>query len=179
MAKCDRDITHNLHYMYFHFWSITIWSFIVDKKIIQRTIYVLHVWCQRKKIISSNGRVKPCCFFIIMKGNLNRPVEHFHFLDHFAENSDGTPTIERFNWRHAVLQHGRRITQTDLDIQGSHVHHVRSRSSSCAWTTNGEVHGETVTHNNAKRCSHKWILISVAIEAAMLADSMTSHENAL
>ena len=26
---------------------------------------------------------------------------------------------------------------------------------------------------------HKWILISVAIEAAMLEDSMTSHENAL
>ena len=57
-----------------------------------------------------------------------------------------------------------RIAQTDLDIQGSHAHHARTRSS-CAWTTNGEVHGETVTHNNVKRCLHKWILISVAIES--------------
>ena len=55
---------------------------------------------------------------------------------------------------------------------------TRTRSS-CAWTTNGEVHGETVTYNNVKRCLHKWILISFAIEAAMLEDSMTSHKNAL
>ena len=32
--------------------------------------------------------------------------------------------IECFHWRHAVLQHGRRIAQTDLDIQGSHMHHA-------------------------------------------------------
>ena len=44
---------------------------------------------------------------------------------------------------------------------------------------NGEVHGETVTHNNAKRCLHKWILISIAIEAVMLENSVASHENAL
>ena len=48
--------------------------------------------------------------------------------------------------------------------------------SSCAWTTNGGVHGETVTHNDVKRCLHKWILIAVAIEAAMLEGSMTSLE---
>ena len=59
------------------------------------------------------------------------------------------------------------IAQTDLDIQGSHAHHACMRSS-CTWTTNGEVHGETVMHNNVKRCLHKWLLISVAIEAAML-----------
>ena len=44
---------------------------------------------------------------------------------------------------------------------------------------NGEVHGETVAQNNVKRCLHKWILISIAIEAAMLGDSMTARENAL
>ena len=73
--------------------------------------------------------------------------------------------IEHFHWHHAVLQHGRRIAQTDLDIQGSHAHHARMR--------------ETITHNNVKRFLHKWILIAVAIEAAMLEDSMKSHENAL
>ena len=31
--------------------------------------------------------------------------------------------IERFHRLHAVLQHGRRIAQTELDIQGSHKHH--------------------------------------------------------
>ena len=65
---------------------------------------------------------------------------------------------------------GRRNTRNRhryLDIQGRHAHHARMWSS-CAWTTNGEVHGETVTHNNVKRCLHKWILISVTIEAAML-----------
>ena len=67
----------------------------------------------------------------------------------------------------------RQIAQTDLDIQGSHAHHARMRSS-CAWTTNGGVHGETVTHINVERSLHKWILISVAIEAVMLEDSMTS-----
>ena len=85
--------------------------------------------------------------------------------------------IKHFHWRHAVLQHGCRIAQTDLDIQGSHAHHVRVRSS-CTWTTNGEAHGETMTHNNVNRCLHKWILIAVAIEAAMLEDSMMSRENA-
>ena len=69
----------------------------------------------------------------------------------------------------------RRIVQTDLDIQGSHTHHA-PMPSSCAWTTNGGVHGETVMPNNVKRCLHKWILIAVAIEAAMLEDRMTSHE---
>ena len=63
-------------------------------------------------------------------------------------------SVDRIHWRHAVLQHGRRIVQTDLDIQGSHAHHA-STLSSCACTTNGEVHGETVTHNNVKRCLHK------------------------
>ena len=29
-----------------------------------------------------------------------------------------------------------------------------AHGSSCAWTTNGEVHGETITHNNVKRCLH-------------------------
>ena len=86
--------------------------------------------------------------------------------------------IERVHWHHAALQHGRRIAQTDLGIQGSHAHHARTRSS-CAWTTNGGVHGATVTPNNVKRCLHKWILIAVAIEAAMLEDSMASHEIAL
>ena len=86
-----------------------------------------------------------------------------------------TSTIERFHRRHAVLKHGCWIEQTDLDIQGSHTHHAHTWSS-CAWTTNGEVRGETVTNNNGKRCLHKWILISVAIEAAMLEDSMTSLE---
>ena len=162
-----------------------------------------------------------------------------------------TRGIERFHWRHAVLQHSREIAQTDLDIQGSHAHHAhtqyavkvqrslaplsrfpgshiptahaqeccsfQSYSNSvrspmkltlrephswdprqrttwsrvvtsdfnsvlpCTWTMNGEVHGESVMHNNVKRCLHKWILISIAIEleAAMLGDSMTSHENAL
>ena len=70
---------------------------------------------------------------------------------------------------------GRRIAQTDLDIQGSHAHHACTLSS-CAWTMNGEVYGETITHNNVKRCLHKWILIALAIKAAMLEDSMTSHE---
>ena len=55
----------------------------------------------------------------------------------------------------------------------------QSRDHRCAWTTNGEVHGQTVTHNNVKRCLHKLILISAAIEAAMLEESMTSHENTL
>ena len=32
---------------------------------------------------------------------------------------------------------------------------------SCAWTTNREVHGQTVTHKSVKTCLHKWILISV------------------
>ena len=86
--------------------------------------------------------------------------------------------IERFHWRHAVLQHGRQIAQTDLDIQGRHVQHALTWSS-CAWTTNGEVHGEIITHNNVKRCLHKRILIAVPIEAAMLEDSITSHENTL
>ena len=54
--------------------------------------------------------------------------------------------IVHFHWHHAVLQHDRWIAQTDLDIHGSHAHHMRTRSS-CAWTTNGEVHGETVTHD--------------------------------
>ena len=76
--------------------------------------------------------------------------------------------IERFQWRHAVLQHGSRIVQTDLDIQGSHAHHAR-KWSSCTWTTNGED----------KMLAFKWILISIAMEAAMLEDSMTSPENAL
>ena len=53
-------------------------------------------------------------------------------------------TIERFHWGHGVLQLGRRIAQTDLDIQGSHAHHARTRSSR-AWTMNGEVHEDTVT----------------------------------
>ena len=35
---------------------------------------------------------------------------------------------ERFHRRHAVLQHGRLIVQTDLDIQGSQVHHAHTRS---------------------------------------------------
>ena len=56
---------------------------------------------------------------------------------------------------------------------------TRTMRSSCAWTTNGEVHGESLMHNNVNRCLHKLILISVAIEAAMLENSMTSHENAL
>ena len=86
--------------------------------------------------------------------------------------------IERFHWCNALLQHGCCIAQTDLDIQGSHAHHARTRSS-CAWTTNGEVHGGTVTHNNVKRCLHKWILISIAIEAAVLEDSMMPHENTI
>ena len=64
-----------------------------------------------------------------------------------------TTSIEHFHGRQAVLQHGGRIAQTDLDIQGSHAHHARPRSS-CACTTNGEVHGETVTQNNVKRCLH-------------------------
>ena len=70
------------------------------------------------------------------------------------------------------------IAQIDLDIQGSHAHHARTRSS-YTWTSNGEVHEETVMHNNVKRCLHKWILIYVAIEAAMLEDSMMSRENTL
>ena len=41
------------------------------------------------------------------------------------------------------------------------------------------IMGKTIMHNNVKRCLHKLILIAVAIEAAMLEDSMTSHENAL
>ena len=86
--------------------------------------------------------------------------------------------IERFHWCHTVLQHGRRIAQTDLDIQSNHAHHARMWSS-CTWTTNEEVYGETVTHNNVKRCLQRWILIAVAIEASMLEDNMTSHENAL
>ena len=86
--------------------------------------------------------------------------------------------MEHFQWRHAVLQHGRRIVQTDLDIQDSHAHHARMRSP-CPWASNGEVHGETIMHNNVIRCLHKWILISVATEAAMLEDSMTSRKNAL
>ena len=89
-----------------------------------------------------------------------------------------TSPIQCVHHRHAALQHGRRIAQTDLDIQDSHAHHALMRSS-CAWTTNGGVYGETVMPNNVKRCLHKWILIAVAIEAAMLEDSMTSHENAL
>ena len=32
--------------------------------------------------------------------------------------------IERFHLCHTVLQHGRRMAQTDLDIQGSHTHHT-------------------------------------------------------
>ena len=56
-----------------------------------------------------------------------------------------------FHWRHAVLQHGRRIAQTDLGYPG---HHAPTRSL-CTWTKNGEVHGETVTHNNVKRCLYK------------------------
>ena len=44
---------------------------------------------------------------------------------------------------------------------------------------NGEVHGETAMHNYVNRCLLKWIFIPVAIEAAMLEDSMTSRENAL
>ena len=35
--------------------------------------------------------------------------------------------IEHFHWRHAVLQHGHRIAQTDLDIQGSHTHVIIMR----------------------------------------------------
>ena len=58
------------------------------------------------------------------------------------------------------------IAQTDLDMQGSHAHHARTRLS-CDWTMNGELHGETVTHNNVNRCLNKWILISNAIEAAI------------
>ena len=87
--------------------------------------------------------------------------------------------IERFYWRHAVLQDGRRIAQTDLDIQGSHAHHARTWSSYVS-TTKREAHGETVTHNNVNRCLYKLILIAVAMEAAMLEDSITSvtsHEN--
>ena len=34
--------------------------------------------------------------------------------------------------------------------------------SPCAWTTNGEVHEDTDTHNNVKMYLHRWILISVA-----------------
>ena len=49
-----------------------------------------------------------------------------------------------WHWHHAVLQHGCRIAKTDLDIQGSHVHHARTQSS-CTWTMTGEVHGETHT----------------------------------
>ena len=84
--------------------------------------------------------------------------------------------IEHFPWSH-VFEHGRRIAQTDWDIQGSHVHHERTRSS-CTWTTNGEVHGETITHNNVKKMRN-WILIYVAIEAAMLEDNMASCKNAV
>ena len=36
----------------------------------------------------------------------------------------GYISIER--WRHAVFQHGRRIVQTDLDIQGSHAHYAHT-----------------------------------------------------
>ena len=43
------------------------------------------------------------------------------------------------------------ITQTDLDIQGSHVHHACMQSS-CAWTMIEEVHEDTFMHNNVKRC---------------------------
>ena len=103
-------------------------------------------------------------------GKLNIPC---HICSYSKMNA-----IERSHWRYAVLQHGLWIAQTDLDIQGSHAHHARTRSS-CAWTTNGEVHGDIITHNNVKICLHKWILIAVAIEAAILEDSMTSRENAL
>ena len=76
-----------------------------------------------------------------------------HFYSQKIKSPCGLLPIEHFHWCHAVLQHGRRIAQTDLDFQGSHAHHARTRSS-CAWTTNGEVHGETVAHNNVKRCLH-------------------------
>ena len=52
----------------------------------------------------------------------------------------------------------RRIAQTDLDIQGSHTHHARTRSS-CAWTMNGRVHGETILHNNVNRMMLAWMNI--------------------
>ena len=86
--------------------------------------------------------------------------------------------IERFQWRHAVLQHGCRTAQTDLDIQGSHVHHAHM------WYHIMHLNHEwrsSWRSRYARQCKemHKWILISVAIEAAMLEDSMTSHENAL
>ena len=71
-----------------------------------------------------------------------------------------------------------RIAQATRSIQGSQMHHARTRSS-CTWTPHGEVHGETVTHNYVKRCLHKWILISVAVEVAMLEETMVSCENAL
>ena len=48
-----------------------------------------------------------------------------------------------------------------------------------AWTMSGEVHGETIMHNDVKGwCLHKWILIYVAKEAAMLEHSIMSRENA-
>ena len=62
--------------------------------------------------------------------------------------------------------------------QGSHAHHPHTQSS-CASTTSGGVHGETISHDNVKRCLHKWMLISIAMEAAMWEDNMTSCENAL
>ena len=111
------------------------------------------------------------------KSNLVRKMSQTADVIHFTTLENNLPT-ERFHWCHAVLQHSCRIVPTDLDIQGSHAHHVHTQSS-CAWSTNGEVHGETVMHNNVKRCLHKWILIAVAIETAMLEDSMTSDDNAL
>ena len=93
-------------------------------------------------------------------------------------NIDNVCTFRAFSLTSCCPPTWRRIAQTDLDIQGSHEHHACMQSS-CAWTTNGEVHGETVMHKNLNRCLHKWILISVAIEAAMLEDSITSRENAL
>ena len=78
------------------------------------------------------------------------------FKEQAMKHNHNTSRYKAFSQAAMLEDKGHCIVQTDLDIQGSHTHHVCTWSS-CAWTTNGEVHKDTTTHNDVKRCLHKWI----------------------
>ena len=76
-----------------------------------------------------------------------------------------------FTGRHAVLQHGLRIAQTDLDIQGSHVPTIHTCDHHALEPRMEEFVEKPFTHNNVKRWCMNEYWFSLLLEAAMLEEA--------
>ena len=120
-------------------WSVYIMSKRHIMKTCPKASHILSNFC---KILTPSKSGQQLSSLIPLCWSQSCSWSHFEFMykafffwhsSYTTQCDNASLSIERFHWRHAVFQHGRRNAQTDLDIQGSHTHHARTQS--CAWTT--------------------------------------------